>query len=269
MIETIKYATISKIYVKNMIFYDNNKSDELIKLCRSYGITYLPGQDRKSCYRLVDNEFHLSKLTKDLICYPYDRLFNEATLRKFESGNHDEVMFVIEDDKIKGVVHVVDYNTDFINYEFFKATYQFENLLRQLLINNGENNESLLKWMSLKAEKNNHWKKRLEQCVPKEGSKLIEENLRRINCNPFQTFFLNDLLYFVASRKYVSKGFRQNLESITSIRNWVAHNKDLTHKPQIEHGPLYRIEELKEFVNNANTFFKCFEELEELILSEN
>ena len=268
MLETIKYATISNIYVKKLIFFNPEKEESLRIFCNFNGITYLPGKDRKTCYHLTNNKFLKTKITEELICYPHDRIFDEATLSKFEKGNQDEVMFVIEDDIIKGVVHIVDYNNDFINYEFFKATYLFEKMLRVLLIQQGENDDSLLQWMKIKSAKSNHWDLRYKQCMPDVDYKLKEQIAKRKDCSPFQTFFLNDLLFFVASRKYISLHFRRSIESIKSVRNWVAHNKDLAHKSYDNNYPLYRIKELKEFVKNSNDFFKCYEELEYLLISE-
>jgi hypothetical protein len=138
-------------------------------------------------------------------------------------------------------------------------------MLRKLLLNKGENNASLLEWMGKKSLVNTHWKKRYKACVPVDEYELKQQNLNRRDCSPFQTFFLNDLLYFVASRKYMSKESRRSLEAIINIRNWVAHNKDLTHKSEIENNPIYKIGELKDFVVNANAFFKCYEELEILL----
>lgn len=267
MIEAIKYATISNIYVKDLIFYDVNKEEDLKTLCLDYGISYLPNSDRKSCYKLLDNgTFEPAPLTEELICNPYDRLFENETIRKFENGRHDEVMFVVEDDKIKGVVHIVDYNTEFINYEFYKATYRLEKMLRELLSIKGETNDSLINWMHQKSTKgNDFWANRYNQCNPKNQKKRKEQERRRKECNPFQTFFFNDLLMFAASKKYVSKDFKKNIENIKEIRNWVAHNKDLAPKNREESQPLYRIDGLKKFVSGARDFFRCYEELEDLV----
>lgn len=265
MLDNIKYATISKIYIKDLIFYDDKKEVELKKMCNDYGITYLPNQDRKSCYKLTEKGFNKQNLSEDLICHPHDRLFDESTLAKFENGNHDEVMFVVENGKIKGVVHIVDYNADFINFEFFKAIYQFEKNLRTLLQLNGETNDSLINWMREKGKTIEHWKKRYEQCYPN-GSKEREEQInKRKDCSAFQTFFMNDLLYFIKSKRIVSNEFCKSIEAIKDIRNWVAHNKDLTHKNEVDNSPLYKIEELKQFIKNSNRFFNCYEELEEQI----
>jgi hypothetical protein len=266
MIDTIKYATISNIYVKDLIFFDENKEEALKKLCFDYGISYLPNRNRRTCYKLENGIFKPTELTEDLVCNPYDRLFEDETIKKFENGRHDEVMFVVEEGKIKGVVHIVDYNTEFINYEFYKATYRLEKMLRDLLIKNGETNDSLLEWMRQKANKKIvFWENRYSQCVPNSEERRKEQVRKRKECNPFQTFFFNDLLMFTASKKYVSKDFRKNIEILKEIRNWVAHNKDLAPKNREESHPLYCIDGLKKFVKGARNFFKCYEELEELI----
>lgn len=268
MLETIKYATISNIYVKDLRFYDENKETELKEMCQDYGITYLPSKDRKSCYQLIENTFIKKELTTDITCNPYDRIFDKSTLSKFENGNHDEVMFVVEDDKIKGVVHIVDYNSDFINFEFYKATAYLERMLRKLLLAQNETNGTLLSWMLEKSKKSFFWKNRYANCVPEDDKRKEKLEQQRKDCNPFQTFFLNDLLMFAGSKRYVSAEFRRNCDAITNIRNWVAHNKDLTHKSKTDNHPLYKIKGLKEFVNNANLFFKCYEELEELVFTQ-
>lgn len=265
MLDNIKYATISKIYIKDLIFYDVKKEVELKKMCNDYGITYLPNQNRKNCYKLTNDGFIEQNLSEDLICYPYDRLFDESTLAKFENGNHDEVMFVVEENKIKGVVHIVDYNTDFINYEFFKATYQFEKYLRNLLILKGETNNTLIDWMNKEGENDNYWKRRYNQCMPRDIVKQQEQIKKRTDCSPFQTFLMSDLLSFVEYKKFLTNEFNNNIKAVINIRNWVAHNKDLAHRTDVDNNPLYKIDELKTFVKQANQFFKAYEELEEQI----
>jgi hypothetical protein len=262
MIESIKYALISDIYVKELLVYDIDNQDDLSVFCLQNGISYVPGKDRKSVYRFVEGSFQKAELTEDLICSPTDRLFDQNTLAKFEQGSHDEVLFVMEGERIIGVVHIVDYNKEFINIEFYSAIYAFETMLRNYLTSKGETNQTLLDWMEQKAKENNHWKRRYKECVPKDEVKRQLEEEKRNDFGPFQTFFLNDLLHFSASKRYVSKDFRRNLDAIIGIRNWVAHNKDLAHKIKGFGKPLYRIKELKEFVNNANAFFACYEEIE-------
>ncbi len=269
MIESIKYTTIAHIYVKDLVFYQEDKVQELIAFCELNGISHLPDFDRKSIYKLQGDSFVKVPLTKDLTCHPFDRLFDEATLLKFETGDHDEVMFAVEDDIVKGVVHIVDYNNDFLNVEFYKASYNFERMLRDYLVINGENNQSLLNWMQEKAGASEHWRKRYEQCVPSNSKKSEQLEQKRKDLRVFQTFYLNDLLIFAASKQLVSKTFKQNIEAIKQIRNWVAHSKDLAYRSKEMGKPLYKINELKNFVANANKFFECYEELEFKTINRN
>tara|TARA_R110001583_G_scaffold22884_11_gene85363 strand:+ start:2105 stop:2932 length:828 start_codon:yes stop_codon:yes gene_type:complete len=262
MIESIKYATIANIYVKDLIFYQEDKTKKLVEFCKINGISHLPDKDRNTIYKLNEEKFDQVPLTESLICHPFDRLFDEKTLNKFENGDHDDVMFVVEDGIIKGVVHIVDYNNDFLNIEFYKASYTFERMLRELLIVEGETNDTLIDWMQEKASTNKFWKNRYYQCMPTDKGKREQLIKKRKDLKEFQTFYLNDLLLFSASKKLVSKTFKQNIEAVKQVRNWVAHSKDLAYRSGDINKPLYKIKELKTFVANANQFFECYEELE-------
>ena len=262
MIETIKYATISNIYVKELIFYEGQNEKELKEFCYKYGFSYIPDSDRKTIYKLINDEFVKVPLTDDLVCNPFDRLFDLETLNKFESGNHDEVLFVKENDLIKGVVHIVDYNNDFLNIEFYKASYRFERMLRDFLDKSGESNETLIKWIEEKVQDSDHWSRRYDDLMPKNNMKRAKLERKRKDLKPFQSFYLNDLLYFATSKDLVSENFKKSVEAIKAVRNWVAHDKDLAYKSTEVGKPLYKIEELRNFVINANQFFQCYEELE-------
>ncbi len=76
---------------------------------------------------------------------------------------------------------------------------------------------------------------------------------------------MSDLLSFIDSKKFLSDEFNSTIEAIKDIRNWVAHNKDLAHKAEIDNYSLYKINELKKFIKQANQFFNSYEELEEQI----
>ncbi|MDX1699061.1 MAG: hypothetical protein R3250_00515 [Melioribacteraceae bacterium] len=262
MIDTIKYAIISDIYIKDLICFNPQRSDEVKAFCLENGITYVPGEDRKTCYRLENDGFVRYELTEDLKCSPTDRLFDQKTIDKFESGSHDEVLFVMDNDCITGVVHIIDYNNEFINVNFYHAVYLFEVMLRKLLVNNKESNQSIIEWMKDKGKSEKYWLGRYNQCVPKDENKRINEEQKRKDFGDFQTFYLNDLIHFVASKGLVSEDFTNNLNAIVQIRNWVAHNKDLTHRSSELSRPLYLIKELKDFVRHTKAFIQFYEELE-------
>ena len=99
--------------------------------------------------------------------------------------------------------------------------------------------------------------------MPNDDSKKEIEKNRRLNFNPFQTFFLNDLLYFMINKNYLSSKFNtRSVEAIKKVRNWVAHNKDLAHLKFGDQFPIYQIKELELFVKHINIFFDSYEELE-------
>lgn len=271
MIEPLKYATISTIYTKDLLFYDESVKDERMQFCKKNGISFLPAPDRKHVYRLVGDEFEMQALTEEMVCNPYDLLFSDKTLAKFERGNHDEVLFVVENGVIKGVVHVVDYNHEFIQFEFFKLISTFERMMRTMLSVNGETNDSLIAWLREKGNKDEHYKSEYLRHVPMDEIKRTELEKRRIDCKPFETFYLSHLIDFSSSKGYLSKESRRYNDKIKWLRNWVAHSKDVTQRrgaaantDQIE-SPLYLIDELKKFVTGMNGFFSVYEEVEGMI----
>ena len=74
----------------------------------------MPSKDRKSVYKLQDNVFQKEFLNEDLMCNPFEGIFSKNIMEKFSIGNHDEVLFVTEEERIIGVVHIVDYNSEFL-----------------------------------------------------------------------------------------------------------------------------------------------------------
>lgn len=271
MIENLKYASISQIYTKDLIFYDENKKAENVDFCKRNGITFLPSNDRSHSYKLVNNDFIKKELSHEIVCNPYDRIFDQETLNKFKNNNHDEVMFVTAKGKIKGVVHIVDYNNEFIYFEFYKLLYRFEKNLRELLINNGQTNQTFLDWMhdqSLTSKSENqkiYWGKRYKEYVPEllREREILEK--KRQDCAPLQTFYLSELLNNCLYNSYLKLLNDKNVISkITNVRNWVAHNNDLiTKNSEKTESPIYNIDGLTKFIKSTNTFFEVYEELEE------
>lgn len=272
MIDRLKYATINDIGIKTLYFFEDREEKERLQFCQENSISYLPSSDRKSLHKLVDNKF--IKLTledeKHLCVNPYDLIFKKETLDKFEAVNSNEIRFIIEDDKIKGVVHIVDYNTEFIYIELYKLLYRFENNLRDLLIKKGKTNEDFINWvelkkiseMQLKEESKKHYTKRYNQLIPSnEKDRLKEERIRK-ECNPFQTFYLRELVAFTIKQKYISKK-EFNESYIGDLRNWVAHSKDFANTEDKGVEKVYNFKGLTEFVNKINKFLVSYEKLEE------
>src|SRR5690606_36438939 len=126
------------------------------------------------------------------------RVFDQDTLNKFKQVNHNEIRFIVENDLIKGVVHIVDYNNEFLQVQLYRALFLFESNLRKLLALNGKTNDDFIDWVRNKVVldlNKGHWKLRLSSIIPKDVNKREEKKQLRDDLYPFQTFYLWELMY--------------------------------------------------------------------------
>lgn len=274
MIQRIKYATIADICVYDLFFYDEKRTKELVKFCKENNISYLPSKDRRSVFRLSGDHFEKSELGEWLILSPNDLIFSEKTIEKFKEVNHNEIRFVLSDDKIVGVVHLIDYNKEFIYTELYRSLYQFEQNIRYLLKNSNQTNEHFIRWAIDRSEnyqkekERKYWKKRIEDIRPGDPDK---DTLRKA-ANPFQTFLLSDLLSYVGSLKElgdVSKHVNRSKRSVENLRNWVMHSKDITAtgSPDVSDETnqiIYNYDGAKKFIQNSIDFFDVYDAINEV-----
>lgn len=203
----------------------------------------------------------LESIPSDLVCNATDLIFSDKTIGKFEDGNHDEVMFVVENGLIKGVVHIVDYNNPNLYVELYRMLLKFENNLRTILIRNDFRNSDVTDWFKKMSEiasderNRNFYKKRFEELV-------FAPNIERINySNPFQTFYLRELTEF-AIHNGLLKQKEVNPQKVGKLRNWIAHSKDATSVNPSDQHPVYNMKGLKIFINLVCTFFNSYDLLE-------
>jgi hypothetical protein len=203
---------------------------------------------------------------EELLCNPYDRIFDEATLQKFGSGNHDEVMFVHEDGIIRGVVHISDYNHELVFVSLYQLLHRFERGIRELLHTKKYSNADLIAWLRDKANEDNMWKHKLAEHCPKNEEKLRQKEDQRRNCSPFQTFYLLELMGFACDLSLFSKDVIDRIRQINQLRNRVMHHDEAAKKKSYrEDGPLYRLDELKSFVEDLSFFFCAYQELADVL----
>lgn len=269
MIDHLKYATISQIYVRDMKFFEDFTSqEERIAFCRELGITFLPARDRVNAYQLTLEGFTKVQPTPDLCCNPYDRIFEDETLKKFKEGSHDEVLFVMEKDLIDGVVHITDYNSEYFFFEFYKLIHRFERGLRDVLVERGEGNDTFLDWVRQRADGDldkDHWVMRKRKLSPENDRARAAIEKKRRDCRPFQTFYFGELVDFAESKGHLSTSNGSRWSKLNGLRNLICHSSDLATKTATaDEFPLYSIESLERFVSSAQVFFEAYEELAEL-----
>lgn len=266
MINKLKYATIADIGIYNLIFYDKTKEQELVEFCKTNGISYLPSKNRKEIYKLVNCGFELQPLTSEFCIKPFERIFDLETLERFNLINHNEIHFIVEDNLIKGVVHVIDYNSEFIQVELYRALFKFEVHLRGLLINEKLNNEDFISWVQYKVEnekdKNSrrHWEKRYDEINPSDPKKLEKVLVKFREFKPFQTFYLLELLRFAADKNVIDKN-KIDFNKISNLRNQIAHSNNPTTYKKEEGQLVYNYNNLKKFIEEINAFFRAYEYL--------
>lgn len=266
MINKLKYATIADIGIYDLFFYEEAQETELIKFCKQNGITFLPSKNRKQVYKLLGNKFELQDLSPKLSIKPYERIFDEATLTKFSSLDHNEIHFIVENDLIKGVVHIIDYNSEFIQVELYRALFKFEVHLRNLLVKDKLTNEDLISWVRFKSEsekdKNSkkHWQRRLDDIAPDDPIKLDKILTKRKEFKPFQTFYLSELMRFASDTKVIDKKI-VDIDKITTLRNQIAHSNNLTTYIKEEGQLIYNYHNLTKYIGKINAFFRGYEYL--------
>jgi len=272
MNERLKNAKIKDIAVTNLIYYDSVKEEFLKQFCYRNRISYLPAADRKSVYKLNHSGFTPISLSQDYCLAPDELLFDLNTVKKFEKIDENEIKFLVDKGSIIGVVHIVDYNNEFVAVEIYRSFHRFENALRSLLMKNGLSNEDLISWVKINrdAEMFNsnegfYWSDKYKRLMPLDPIKLSKVEKQRSMVYPFQTFYFSDLLEYALDINLLDRNIFIT-KSLYELRNFMAHNRHFIAMAESDEGQLiYNFNHLKNFVKNINTFFSASEELERLL----
>ncbi len=270
MINKLKYALISDIGIFNPTFYEKGKEKELLAFCERWGIDCLPAKDRISVYRIVDNQFVREDPDPRLVVKPYYRIFDPRTITKLGEYNPNELRFIEEGGLIKGVMHIVDYNNEFIQVEIFRALYRFEINLRRFLIKKGKRDDDFIKWvrhLSQNAEDSGdryHWGLRYNDLMPENRAKREGAILKRKELNPFQTLFLKELMQYTISEKFLEEKYI-DIENVNALRNQIAHNVYPTSFERVDGEITYNYENLKLFVDKVRAFFEAYDYLQRMM----
>lgn len=274
MNERLKNAKIKDIAVTNLIYYDSIREENLKQFCFRNGISYLPASDRKSVYKLTNTGFTQISLSEDYCLAPDEILFDLDTVKKFEKIDENEIKFVVEKGQIIGVVHIVDYNNEFVAVEIYRNFYRFENALRSLLMKNGLSNKDLISWVKMNRDSEkfisdgkSFWTEKYERLMPSDLFRLSKVENQRSLVYPFQTFYFSELLEYALDLKLLDR-IIFNTKSLYQLRNFMAHNRHFISVAESDEGQLvYDFSHLKNFVSNVNGFFAASAELERLLVN--
>lgn len=273
MSDRLRKATINDIAVKELFCYDEENKKDLYDFCFRNSISYLPSLDRTKLYRLASSNFVEQPLDTALCFGPHELLFADSTLEQFRQVDSSEIRFVIENGLIIGVVHIVDYNNEFVAVELYRALFKYENNLRHLLMKSGFGNKDFINWAfnQWSDEKYNdntgktYWQDKCEKLLPADANKRSKIEGERNSASPFQTFFFSDLLKFSIDKKILPTQ-ETDYRNLNQLRNYVAHTRHLTSYTENEEGQfIYDFQNLKKFVYKINEFLDSYKFLENLI----
>lgn len=251
---TLELAVINDISEKNLITYRENLKEKLVNFCFRNGISYIPAEDFRSVYHYIDGDFIQEELDAQFCIAPDAQLFEDDTLRKFEHNPY-EVRFVVEDGRILGVVHIIDYNHEFLAVELYRTLFLLENNLRTLLVQHGKTNLDFLNWIQHKAyfsfgEDQKYWQSRVDFYLPDNQLLAQKKSQERNIYFPFQTFSFSELLQFSQDENVI-----ECFDGFKKIRNYIAHSRNITPTSESDNGQLiYEFSTLKNFVIEIRKF---------------
>jgi len=156
-------------------------------------------------------------------------------------------LFLISNDKLKGIVHYSDYNRESVYIYLYSQILNFEKSLRGLLVKNGLRNKDMIKYFKEKIQNG-----------PAKDKKTYREKVKEINNNSlksfseFQLFYLLDLIFLLGHHRIATID-----QGVNNLRKYVMHSKDfIEHKDSEEMPSLYRFASFKKIFNLVLTLYK-------------
>ena len=221
------------IMEKRVLYYDEESEPACFDICEYLNIDNLPAIDGQNFYELSTKKFVMKKIAGEHKIFANESIFDSKVLAQFKLNRHN-VLFVFEENSLKGVVHLSDYNRDIVLQNIQDDILSFERKLRQLILLNGYKNKDMYLFFghrmnTKKTEKDrDFWK----------GKKVnYEKRINEINSlGEFQLFDFTDLTDFAASiytkgvheiGKYSIDGiFKSGATILKELRNLAMHGKN-------------------------------------------
>lgn len=208
---------IFDIQTTALLYYDPAFEEQCYQFCLERDIDCLPAlEDERIVYRydkaggsFVKGEIGEGQKVDGRTC-----LFDASLLERFQ---REPLLFVHTDGYLTGVIHFSDYNRPEVSVYLYRALFDFEKALRELLLLRGIDDTTMLAYFAEKAStaaesKKGYWTKKIAQMqVAADAHKTP----------PLQQFYLDDLLGLAKDRKVIDpRG------GLVDLRNAVMHVRD-------------------------------------------
>ena len=204
-----------------------------MKICDYLKIDNLPAIDGRHFFRSDGVSFTQHELLPEHKLFVNNRLFDDYVLQQFAANRHD-VLFVFEEDALRGVVHLCDYNRDIVLQCIQDDILSFERKLRHLILLHGFRNDDMRSYFAYKRDKTSKGNDKTFY-----QAKIDSYDRRSAEIDTlgyFQSFDFSDLLNFASSeftqcifkaKPYTYDGIqRSGGDILRELRNIAMHGKN-------------------------------------------
>jgi hypothetical protein len=147
---TDRVLHISDIQTSDVLYHDEGAKDRCYKVCAERNIDCLPSLDDPYALYIRDDtlqKFKPERLVEDRRVGADVDIFDPQILEKFRLN---PLLLVYQGRDLAGVLHFTDYNKPVVGAFLFERLFEYENLLRLLLIRSGFKNVDMVAYLSEK-----------------------------------------------------------------------------------------------------------------------
>ncbi len=247
--------TFENIMQSEILFYDKKMEPACFDICGHLKIDNMPAINGKNYYELQNKQFKRKTIRKVHKLFIDDSIFYPAVLKKFRVNKHN-VLFVVEENVLRGIVHICDYNRNNVLESVQDDLLAFERKLRQLILLNGLKNENMRNFF---LEMKNSLKDKNEKNYYARKVKSYDYRINEINnFGQFQLFEFSDLMTFAEhsfsqavhrmSDYSINGNKKAGKEILRDLRNLVMHGKNPVTKENEK--LIYSIDSLQKFMES-------------------
>jgi hypothetical protein len=259
----VEEPELQDIMTANIEYFECNSLEEAKNYCKERDITYLPSKKKKLKVHKFNKEpgdFTEIDIQESQKISPYKKIFDKDCVELFKEN---PVLFIYEQDELKGIVHFSDYNREPVYIYLYSQILNFEKSLRKLLIRNNLRNEDMRKYFEEKCQNGSTRDK-----------KNYIDKLKNLNKNSlksfseFQLFYLSDLIDLLHHHKLKGKDGKKikiNKNINDNLRNCVMHSRNTIKLKDYEESVLiYNFDSFEEMFNLVLTLYEEKEKVDEL-----
>ncbi len=251
-----KPLTFADIMERDLYYYDSTREDICRQFCEMLHISYLPSLEKEPSFYSWDADKEVFEgpnlVTHRVSVRADDLIFQPSILKKF-SYHHHNVLFVLEEKRLVGVVHIADYNKNAVLLTYYAFLLDFEKKLRELLIFSNKTNEDLVDYYRrmidiLYGGPRDHCKRQYNDYMRNDKKIRMMEAL-----GPFQAFPIADLMYFAREQNLLNIELT-DVQELKELRNSIMHGQDVVGQDE----RLFSMESMEKHFQRIQLFEKYY-----------